>query len=238
VKKGILFTGQSLINSYAILFFSQNKVLGLLLLLVSFFNSAAGATGLLSVILSVSLVSIMGYSRENIRMGFYSFNALLLGIGFGTFYQFGPAYFIWAVLACVLVTMLSVTLFSWLGKNGFPLLSLPFVIAFWLLLLAANSVYHMGLEQRNSAMLNEIYTAGEGNAYHLPGFLSFIVIPNYCSLFFRALSAVLFQNNIIHLTHNPAVFFSEIGTRIFRVVFFWIWQNSGNPCRFTLGKFF
>src|SRR6202012_1718163 len=33
--------------------------------------------------------------------------------------------------------------------------------------------------------------------YSLPGGLSFITIPNYMGLFFRALSAVLFQNNII-----------------------------------------
>jgi len=197
VKKAILFTTQSLVNSYAILFFSQNKVLGVLLLLVSFFNPAAGITGLLSVLFAIALVSIMGYRREDIRMGFYSFNALLLGIGFGTFYQFGPSFFIWLLLACVVVTMISVVLASWLGKFGFPLLSLPFVIAFWLVLLAANSVYHMGLEQRNSAILNEIYTAGEGNAYHLPGLLNFIIVPNYCGLFFRALSAVLFQNNVI-----------------------------------------
>ena len=197
MKKAIFFIIQSVVNSYAILFFSQNKVLGLLLLVVSFFNPAAGTAGLLSVLFAVGLVSLMGYQRENIRMGFYSFNALLLGIGFGTFYVFSASFFIWLLLACIITVMLSVILASWLGKFGFPLLSVPFVITFWLLLLAANSIYHMGLEQRNSAILNEMFTAGEGSSYHLPGLLNFIVLPEYFGLFFRALSAILFQNNVI-----------------------------------------
>ena len=78
MKKAIFFIIQSVVNSYAILFFSQNKVLGLLLLVVSFFNPAAGTAGLLSVLFAVCLVSLMGYQRENMRMGFFSFNGLLL----------------------------------------------------------------------------------------------------------------------------------------------------------------
>jgi len=197
VRKSLIYTVQAVINSYAILFFSQNKVLGVLLLVVSFFNPLAGATGLGCVLLSMGIVSVMGYDKESIRMGFYSFNALLLGIGFGTFYLFSTAFLVWIFVACVMVTMLSVTLAYALGKQGLPLLSLPFVITFWLLLLAVNSIYHMGLEQRNSAVLNEINNIGEGSVYILPGILNFIKLPHYFTLFFRALSAVLFQNSVI-----------------------------------------
>ena len=130
-------------------------------------------------------------------MGFYSFNALLSGIGLGTFFQFNASFFVWLIVISLAATVLSVTLATWLGTKGFPVLSLPFVITFWLLLLSANSLYHMGLEQRNSAIMNEMYSASAGQVYRLPGILNFISIPAICGLFFSALSAVLFQNNIL-----------------------------------------
>ncbi len=197
MKKNITFTIQAVINSYSILFFSQKKTLGVLLLAVSFFNPMAGAAGLICVLLAIGLVALMGYDRENIRMGLYSFNGLLFGIGFGTFYLFNPSFLAWLIVVGLIVTLLSVTLASVLARHGLPLLSLPFVIAFWLVLLSANGIYHMGLEQRNSAVLNEINSIGEGNRYTLPGILDFIKLPNYCALFFRALSAVLFQNSVL-----------------------------------------
>ena len=167
------------------------------MLIVSFFNPAAGLAGLISVVLAITIVTLLKYDRESTRMGFYSFNALLSGIGLGTFFEFNASFFIWLIVIGLTATVLSVTLATWLGAKGFPVLSLPFVITFWLLLLSANSLYHMGLAQRDSAIMNEMFAAGTHHAYHLPGILSFISIPAICGLFFSALSAVLFQNNIL-----------------------------------------
>ncbi|MGZ3755091.1 MAG: urea transporter [Mucilaginibacter sp.] len=197
MKKTIPFLLQAISNSYSILFFSQNRLFGVLLLLVSFVNPAAGIAGLISLLFSITLVKLMNYDRESIRIGFYSFNSLLLGIGLGTFYHFNGTFFIWLIAGCLLTTMLSVVLLSRLSKLGLPLLSFPFIIVFCVLLQSANSVYYTGLEQRNSAILNEMYSSATGSGYHLKGVLSFITIPDYCGLFFRALSAVLFQNNIL-----------------------------------------
>lgn len=197
MRKHLINVVCTVVNSYAILFFSQSKVLGVLLLLISFFNPVAGATGLGCVLLSMAIVTFMGYDKDSIRIGFYSFNPLLLGIGFGTFYLVSPAFFAWIIIACIMATMLSVTLASSFANKALPMLSLPFVITFWLLLLAVNSIYHMGLEQRNSAVLNEINNMGLGSSYALPGILSFIHLPHYLALFFRALSAVLFQNSVL-----------------------------------------
>ena len=185
MSKQIRFILQAVINSYAILFFSQNQILGALLLVVSFFNITAGLAGFMGLALSLALVTLLGYNREGIRMGFYSFNPLLLGIGFGTFYQPNPTFFIWLVIGCTIATMLSVTLAAALGKRNYPILSIPFIITFWLLLSSANSIYHMGLAQKNSAVLNEIFIAGKESFLYWPG------------LFFRSLSAVLFQNSIL-----------------------------------------
>ncbi len=193
MKKQIQYIADSFLNSYAILFFSQNKVLGALLLIASFFNPFAGLSGLACCGVSIGVASVLGYSKYDIRTGLYSFNALLLGIGVGTFYHFGAAYIIWLGAACIVVSVLSFILVALFRKYNLPLLSLPFIITFWLLLLSANGVYHMGLVQRNSAVLNELFSPvrdpklGDG----------WLHLPFYPALFFRALSALLFQNNIV-----------------------------------------
>lgn len=193
MKKAGFFL-QSVANSYAILFFSQNRVLGALLLIASFFNIHAGLAGLISVLVSLFLVNLMAYLRENIGMGFYSFNALLLGIGMGTFFHFTVLFFVWLIVGCMVVTMLSVVLFDRFYKIGMPLLSIPFLLVFWLILSASYSVFTLNLEQKNSAILNEVSAIGEGDTYPL---ISHIDLPAWLSLFFRALSAILFQNNVL-----------------------------------------
>lgn len=185
---------QSVVNSYAILFFSQNTVFGALLLIASFLNIQAGIAGLTGVIYALTLVNALGYARENIRMGFYSFNALLLGVGMGTFFHFSLPFFLWLIFGSAIITMLSVILFDRFAKVGVPILSVPFLLIFWLVLSASYSVFSMNLHQQNSAILNEISTAGEGSPYD---FLDSFNLPTYLSLFFRALSAILFQNNVL-----------------------------------------
>ena len=192
MKKAGFFL-QSVVNSYAILFFSQNRVLGVLLLIVSFFDVHAGLAGFVSVLVSLALVNLLGYVSENIRMGSYSFNALLLGIGMGTFFHFSGLFFIWLMVGCATVTMLSVILFDRFYKVGMPLLSIPFLLTFWLILSASYGVFTLNLEQQNSAILNEVSNVGEGRVDEL---FSQISLPAWLSLFFRALSAILFQNNV------------------------------------------
>ena len=98
---------KAIINTYAILFFSQNKALGGILLLVSFLNPVAGASALFCVLLSIGLTQTLGYHRETINAGIYSFNGLLLGLAFGTFYHVNLYYIIWLIFTCVIVVMLA-----------------------------------------------------------------------------------------------------------------------------------
>ncbi|PTQ98070.1 urea transporter [Mucilaginibacter yixingensis] len=185
------------LNSYAILFFSQNRVLAVLLLIASFLNPAAGLSGLVCVCASVLLVNALGHYKESIQTGLYSFNSLLLGIGFGTFYHYNIAFWLWLAAACLFTVTLTVVLTAWLGKYGLPVLSLPFIISFWLLLVAANGYEGMGLMQKESSLLNELYTGGDT---YISGFLAQLdklSFGHYPDLFFRSLSSVFFQNSII-----------------------------------------
>lgn len=197
MKKRIGNTITTVLNSYAILFFSQNRVLGLLLLSASFINIDAGITGVLCVLFSVLVSNSLGYCRQSAQSGLYSFNILLLGIGFGTFFHFNSAFFLWLIAAGLLCIMLTIVLVDKLGKQGLPVLSLPFVLTFWLVLSASNGFIGMGLNQKNSALLNEMANPASQAIVGIINFFHCIKLPYYPDLFFRSLSAILFQNSVL-----------------------------------------
>nr|WP_294790051.1 urea transporter [uncultured Mucilaginibacter sp.] len=197
MKNNISYYTRSILNSYAILFFSQNRVLAVLLLLVSFFNPAAGLAGLLATCAAIALVSLLGYNRESTQTGLYSFNALLLGIGFGTFYNYNNAFWLWLLAACLLVVTLTVVLTALLGKYGLPVLSIPFILTFWVVLIAANDYLGMGLQQKESYMLTELNTGANAYVVDFLSRLDKIGFGKYPDLFFRSVSSIFFQNSVI-----------------------------------------
>ncbi|WP_431200806.1 urea transporter [Mucilaginibacter sp. P19] len=175
--------------------FSQNRVLGIILLLVSFFNPVSGFAGLSCVIFSLLITKLLKQDNEDYRVGIYSFNCLLLGIAFGAFFQVNLMFVTWLAVACCLVVLATIIMSKRMGKPGLPILSLPFILVFWLVLLASNSIFNTGLSQKSSSLLEEIYT-GPGNLAGAEGYLA-TTLPKLMSLFFRSLSAILFQHNII-----------------------------------------
>jgi urea transporter/murein DD-endopeptidase MepM/ murein hydrolase activator NlpD len=186
LKNKTLYYLNAVINSYAILFFSQNKVFGLLLLAVSFINPVAGLSGLAGVIIAVAIANFSGYQQKDIETGIFSFNALLFGVGFGTFYHVNHAFFTWLLVGYLVSVLFTLALCRLFAKHNLPILSLPFTLSFWVILAAASSIFQMGLVQRNSSLLYEL--TANSNARQLPF---------YIDLFFRSLSAMLFQNNAL-----------------------------------------
>lgn len=186
---------KTIINSYSVLFFSQNRVLGIILLLISFFNPVSGFAGLGCVIFSLLITKLLKQNSEDYRTGTYSFNSLLLGIAFGAFFQVNLMFVSWLLIACFMVVLATIIISKRMSKPGLPMLSLPFILAFWLVLLASNSIFNTGILQKSSSLLEEIYT-GPGNLAGAEGYLA-TALPKLLSLFFRSLSAVLFQHNII-----------------------------------------
>lgn len=177
---------KAILRSYAILFFSQNRVFGGLLLLATFFHPQAGATGLLFTIASVVYAWYSKFPKAETEKGFYSFNTLLLGLAFGTFYHFTFRYCVWATFGCFACILITALFAGWSHRRNLPYLSLPFVVTFCIIFAAANSVFNLGLEQRSSIILNELTEkAPVHSSLH------------YVELFFRSLGAVVFQDDIV-----------------------------------------
>lgn len=176
---------KAVLRSYAILFFSQNRVFGSLLLLATFFYPQAGATGLLFTIAAAGFAQLNKFPKAETEKGFYSFNALLLGLAFGTFYHLTFRYCVWAAFGCFACILITTLFAGWSHKKNLPYLSLPFVITFCIVFAAANSVFNLGLEQRSSIIINELaQKASAPNSLY------------YIELFFKSLGAVVFQDNM------------------------------------------
>lgn len=193
MKSKVALNIDAVLNTYAILFFSQNKVFGAILLLSSFLNPVAGVSGLCCALFSLMLANTFGYRHQTIQTGVYSFNTLLLGIAFGSFYQVDACFIGWLLILGAIITVLSIVLNEILGKRGLPLLSLPFIIGFWLLL--CSMVYCPDLQLKSNYLAQQLFS-GTTRITNIHTYL-FKNLPEYLALFFRALSSILFQDNIL-----------------------------------------
>jgi len=185
------------LNSYSIIFFFNNRLFASVIILVSFFNFFAGLSGLIAVLVAVLIANTMGFDKVQLKNGVYSFNALLTGIGMGTFFDPGLVFYSLLLLAALLTLILSVTMGGWLYKYGLPFLSIPFVITFWFIVLPSSQFENLGLTQRNIYWMNEVYAIG-GNPM-LNFFQTMDSLPLYkmVDIYLRSMSSIFFQDNII-----------------------------------------
>jgi urea transporter/murein DD-endopeptidase MepM/ murein hydrolase activator NlpD len=185
------------LNSYSAIFFFNNKVLASAILLVTFFNFFAGLSGLIAVLVTVLIANSMGLDKIQLRNGIYSFNALLTGIGMGTFFDPGYVFFSLLLLAALLTLILSVTLGGWLGKSDLPFLSIPFVISFWFIVLPSAQFENLGLTQRNIYWMNEVYAIGGSSMLTFFQTIDSMPIHKMLDIYLRSMSSIFFQNNLI-----------------------------------------
>ena len=185
------------LNSYSAIFFFNNKWLASIILLVTFLNFYAGLSGLIAVLITVLIANTMGLDKIQLKNGIFSFNALLTGMGMGTFFDPGYVFFSLLLIAALLTLILSVTLGGWLGKSGLPFLSLPFVISFWFVVLPSSQFENLGLTQRNIYWINEVYAIGGNSMLSFLQTIDSIPIHKMLDIYLRSMSSIFFQNNLI-----------------------------------------
>ncbi len=169
----------------------------ILLLLVSFFNPYAGFAGIIAAVLAIVIAYFTGLNTVYIQRGTYSYNALIIGIGLGTVYNFNSAFWLLLLVIVVLSVILSVVFQSRMGKYGLPFLTLPFVICFWMVLLVTKDFAAIDFTFRNIYWLNDLYAVGDQKLVRFIMFMENMDMPPLVSTFFRALSSLYFQNNIL-----------------------------------------
>lgn len=187
----------AILNSYSILFFLNNRWMAFGVMAATFLNFYAGVSGLFAVLLAVALADKLGFDKQQLRNGVYTFNALITGIGLGTFFDPGIVFFVLLALASIITLILSVALGGWFFKYGLPFLSIPFVLTFWIIVLPSSLYENLGLTQRNIFWMNELYSVGGKSLLHLFQQIESWDIHHLPDIYLRSLSSVFFQDNII-----------------------------------------
>jgi len=192
IKYYLKTSWEGLLNSYAQVFFSLNKVFAGILLLVSFFDIGAGISGVLSVLIGQVTAYLFNFNHEQIRNGAYTYNSLTVGLAIGMFYDFNTSLLIVIFVSALLTFFLTLWFAVNLGKKGLPFLSIPFLVMTWIIILGVDNFTAIELKQK-------LFLSLEGAQPTLftgvTDFITTLPFANTLFLYFRSLGAILFQFN-------------------------------------------
>ncbi|VAW61414.1 Peptidase, M23/M37 family [hydrothermal vent metagenome] len=172
----------SLLNSYSDIFFIKGIVPGLIILSITLLNYNAGISGMLSILSAYTVARLLGYQSTFLSTGYFTYNALLVGLAIGYIFQISALSLLMVIIAGSLTMVITiVTSQVFYQLFGLQILSIPFIIVSILVYLSASSftnLYVMGL-------------------YAQPYPLNLDVFPFWFSGYLKALGAIIFMPNEI-----------------------------------------
>ena len=126
-----------LLHSYATIVFSGKKQSGALVFLATFYNPLAGLFGLLGNIIVNAFASLLHVDKNYVNAGIFGLNGILVGVGVSLYAGFSFESLALLVLASLLSVFVSLILLNEITlKFNLPIMSFPFVLTMWLILLA------------------------------------------------------------------------------------------------------
>lgn len=192
--KEVLF---SVLNSYSQIFFSTSKVLALSLVLISFFDYGAGIGGLIAVLVANMLAYFLGYNSYLLKSGLYGFNSLLVGLGVGLAFQPSLELYVLVVIASITCFFLTIAFQGILGKYGLPFLSVPFLLAIWIIALSGGELTALNISERGIYTYNELFSLGGNTMVNLYNWLDGLVSSSFLRIYFYSLGAIFFQKGLL-----------------------------------------
>ena len=183
----------SILNSYAQVFFSENRVFAIILILVTFFDFYTGIAGLAAVIIANAVAAIMGMKRKTIISGAYGFNPLMVGLGIGMYYQPSVEFYLILFFISVFTMMITISLEGVIGKYGLPYLSIPFLLGIWIVIIASQGYSALEVSERGIYTLNDMYAIGGSTMVNVFTWFNELNIPESLRIYFKSLSAIFFQ---------------------------------------------
>lgn len=196
-----ILSGKEILNlilrSYSQVFFSKSKVLALFLLIISFFDYGAGLGGIIAVVIANLLAFGLGFNTYYLKSGLYGFNALLVGLGIGLFYQPSFELFLLVTISAVTCFFLTIVFQGVLGKYGLPFLSVPFLITIWIIALSGSSLTALNISERGIYVYNELYAIGGQPFVDFYDFLESSIGSSFVKIYFHSLGAIFFQSHLL-----------------------------------------
>ncbi len=197
IEKSLILFIDGMLLSYSQVFFSRQKLLGIMLLAVSFFDWIAGISGLIAVFVSNFAAIAIGFRKSHVSLGLYGFNSLLVGLGMGILYKPGPEFFFVLVFAALFTFFLTIWLEGFFGKYGLPFLGWPFLLGIWMVSLASRQFSALEMSERGVFMLNEIYRYGGIQMVNIYLWANELPVHESIKVYFKSLAAIFFQYQIL-----------------------------------------
>lgn len=126
--------GRAVLRTYAAVLFSRSAGVGLLLLLATATAPRALLGGLLAVVAALGAAWLLDLDHEAVQDGTYGASALLLGLGVGQTLGLSAAALALLIALAPLCVVLTGALRSLLTSSNLPVLSIPFLILFYLMI--------------------------------------------------------------------------------------------------------
>lgn len=184
-------------RSYTQIFFSDHPVCAALLIGASFINPNIGFSGLIAVTVTNLIALLLGFDRYWIANGVYGFNSLLVGFGLGAFYEITPEMTVFLSLAAILTFIITIACIQIFNRFSLPVLSVPFVLTYWLVALAGRQFQSLDLSQHGIYMINEVRRLGGDQLLSVYESIHALDWPPLLSIYFHSLGAIIFQHEII-----------------------------------------
>ncbi len=197
LKKSIIWQAEGFLNSYAQVFFSDNRWLASILLVVSFIDQNAGIAGAVAVLTSNIAAESMGFSSWFVRKGFYGYNSLLVGLGFGLAFQPGVAFYLLLIVGALLTFLFTIAIQGVFYKYGLPYLSIPFLFGIWLLMMASGEFTALGLSIRGVYVHNELFSLGGKWLINGVEWFDNLIGSQAIRTYLFSLGAIFFQYNLL-----------------------------------------
>jgi urea transporter len=196
-KTRFQFYVDSILNSYSKVFFAENRLLGILLLLISFLDYGSGLMGLLSVITVIAVVKILKYDEEMMQNGAWGFNSLLIGLGIGIYFDISLNAAVLTMLFAITGFFITLAIWGWFLKYNLPFLSIPFLLTMWIISASYSSLDSFGISERGIYTWNEIYAFGGSELVQLYQHAIHIELPHFWQHYFLSLGAIFFQFSLL-----------------------------------------
>lgn len=138
-----------------------------------------GISGLISIINAYIFARFVGYEREFLKSGYYTYNALLVGLGIGHLFTISPLSLLYISIAAIITFLITVAMSDVYFKFlKLPILSLPFVIV--------TSLIYLSAAKFSNLYVNELYS--QGNVVLWLG-----IFPYWLEGFLKSMGAIIFM---------------------------------------------
>ncbi|MBX2991682.1 MAG: urea transporter [Bacteroidetes bacterium] len=171
----------SILYSYAQIFFSNRKWFGGVVLAATFVVPELGLVALLGVVLSNLTAAVLKFDEGKIRSGFYGFNGILFGAAAVFYFKLTPFFLVLIGIFIIITFLVSAVLEHHLAAVfNLPGLSLPFVLTLYVFIIFLTNL--RGIESKPFEFTE-------------PEFLA--MLPPVVKTYFRSLGLIVFQSDML-----------------------------------------